>query len=54
MNRRVSLRDINPLLMCVLCHGYYVDATTIIECLHSCEYFFWECLVTVTGFSSSL
>lgn len=24
--------------MCVLCGGYFIDATTIIECLHSCKY----------------
>ncbi len=24
--------------VCVLCGGYYINATTIIECLHSCEY----------------
>lgn len=30
--------------MCVLCGGYFIDATTIIECLHSCKYteaFLW-------------
>ncbi|XP_076046399.1 uncharacterized protein LOC143028344 [Oratosquilla oratoria] len=33
--RRVRLTELNPHLVCVLCGGYYVDATTIIECLHS-------------------
>uniref|UniRef100_A0A1B6IZN7 RING-type domain-containing protein n=1 Tax=Homalodisca liturata TaxID=320908 RepID=A0A1B6IZN7_9HEMI len=31
----VKVTDVNPHLLCVLCGGYYVDATTIIECLHS-------------------
>lgn len=33
--RRIKITDLNPHLMCVLCGGYYIDATTIIECLHS-------------------
>lgn len=38
-NNRVKLREVNPHLVCVLCHGYFVDATSIAECLHSCKYF---------------
>jgi len=34
---RLSLADLNTHLVCVLCGGYLIDATTIIECLHSCE-----------------
>ncbi|KAK7792041.1 hypothetical protein R5R35_001676 [Gryllus longicercus] len=33
--RKIKITDLNPHLICVLCGGYYVDATTIIECLHS-------------------
>ncbi|XP_066981635.1 uncharacterized protein [Macrobrachium rosenbergii] len=33
--RRVKLTDLNAHLVCVLCSGYFVDATTIIECLHT-------------------
>ncbi|KAJ1529841.1 hypothetical protein ONE63_006580 [Megalurothrips usitatus] len=40
--RRLHVTDLHPHLMCVLCGGYYVDATTIIECLHS---FCKSCLV---------
>ncbi|XP_022257241.1 polycomb complex protein BMI-1-A-like [Limulus polyphemus] len=29
--------EVNPYLTCVLCGGYFVDATTIIECLHSSQ-----------------
>lgn len=34
---RIKITELNPHLMCVLCGGYFIDATTIIECLHSCE-----------------
>lgn len=34
-HKKIKITDLNPLLMCVLCGGYYIDATTIIECLHS-------------------
>lgn len=33
--RMMHLQDLNPHLLCVLCGGYLVDATTIVECLHS-------------------
>ncbi|KAF2359759.1 RAWUL domain [Trinorchestia longiramus] len=33
--RRIPLTELNPHLICVLCKGYYIEATTIIECLHS-------------------
>lgn len=39
-NTKLKLSDLNPHLMCVLCGGYYIDATTIVECLHSCKYWF--------------
>lgn len=32
---KIKLADLNSLLTCILCGGYYIDATTIIECLHS-------------------
>uniref|UniRef100_G3MKP5 RING-type domain-containing protein n=1 Tax=Amblyomma maculatum TaxID=34609 RepID=G3MKP5_AMBMU len=32
---RKKLIELNEHLTCVLCGGYFVDATTIIECLHS-------------------
>uniref|UniRef100_A0A3P9IEZ9 Bmi1 polycomb ring finger oncogene 1a n=1 Tax=Oryzias latipes TaxID=8090 RepID=A0A3P9IEZ9_ORYLA len=37
---RIKITELNPHLICVLCGGYFIDATTIIECLHSCENFF--------------
>ena len=37
--RTMHLQDLNPHIMCVLCGGYLVDATTIVECLHSCKCF---------------
>ncbi|KAM8843751.1 polycomb group RING finger protein 2-like [Synchiropus picturatus] len=32
---RMKITDLNPHLTCPLCSGYLVDATTIVECLHS-------------------
>ncbi|XP_057174249.1 polycomb group RING finger protein 2 isoform X3 [Ursus arctos] len=32
---RIKITELNPHLMCALCGGYFVDATTIVECLHS-------------------
>ncbi|KAK3720041.1 hypothetical protein QZH41_015446, partial [Actinostola sp. cb2023] len=37
MLRSMNLKSLNPHITCVLCGGYLVDATTIIECLHSCK-----------------
>lgn len=31
----VKIREINPHIVCSLCAGYFVDATTLIECLHT-------------------
>lgn len=33
--RKLPLSSLNDYLTCKLCRGYYIDATTIIECLHS-------------------
>lgn len=32
---RIKITELNPHLTCPLCAGYLVDATTIVECLHS-------------------
>ncbi|XP_061833125.1 polycomb complex protein BMI-1-like [Nerophis lumbriciformis] len=32
---RIKITDLNSHLICPLCAGYLVDATTIVECLHS-------------------
>ena len=39
MLRSMKIQDLNSHILCVLCGGYLVDATTIVECLHSCKYF---------------
>lgn len=41
--RRLQVRELNSNLLCTLCGGYYVDATTIVECLHSCMCFSLLC-----------
>ncbi|KAM4691519.1 polycomb group RING finger protein 2 isoform 2-T2 [Rhinophrynus dorsalis] len=32
---RIKMTELNPHLMCALCGGYFIDAATIVECLHS-------------------
>lgn len=33
----VRMRGINEHITCSLCAGYLIEATTITECLHTCE-----------------
>nr|KAG5694236.1 hypothetical protein BaRGS_035340 [Batillaria attramentaria] len=40
--KRIKITDLNPNLICVLCGGYLIDATTLTECLHS---FCKKCIV---------
>lgn len=35
---RPLLKDINSLLTCSICNGYFIDATTINACFHTCKY----------------
>lgn len=46
---RVKIKDLNEHIVCCLCAGYFVDATTITECLHTCEFldpgWFFQALV---------
>lgn len=30
------IKELNEHIVCPLCRGYLVDATTLVECLHSC------------------
>lgn len=32
---KIRLSDLNPHIVCSLCAGYFIDATTITECLHT-------------------
>ena len=34
---KLRLTEVSPHLICALCGGYLIDATTIVECLHSCK-----------------
>lgn len=38
LTRKIKLWDINAHITCRLCSGYLIDATTVTECLHTCEY----------------
>ena len=35
----LRIRDLNPHIVCALCAGYFIDATTISECSHTCMLF---------------
>ncbi|RXG59578.1 Polycomb complex protein BMI-1-A [Armadillidium vulgare] len=35
--KRLAVAELNPHLLCILCGGYFIDATTVIECLHTYE-----------------
>ncbi|XP_061079878.1 polycomb group RING finger protein 2-like isoform X1 [Conger conger] len=39
----IKITELNPNLTCPLCVGYFIDATTIVECLHS---FCKSCIVS--------
>ena len=36
--RKPVVKDLNEHIVCPLCRGYLIDATTLVECLHSCEF----------------
>lgn len=42
MERKVKLKTLNSYITCQICQGYLIDATTVIECLHT---FCKSCLV---------
>uniref|UniRef100_A0A8C5TK70 RING-type domain-containing protein n=1 Tax=Malurus cyaneus samueli TaxID=2593467 RepID=A0A8C5TK70_9PASS len=33
--RMINLAELNPYILCSICKGYFIDATTITECLHT-------------------
>ena len=35
--QKLLVKDLSNLIKCHICKGYLIDATTIVECLHSCE-----------------
>lgn len=36
-SRVIRCVDLNDNISCSICKGYLIDATTVIECLHSCK-----------------
>lgn len=34
----MKMKELNEHIVCFLCAGYFIDATTITECLHTCEW----------------
>uniref|UniRef100_A0A4W3HCK1 Polycomb group ring finger 6 n=1 Tax=Callorhinchus milii TaxID=7868 RepID=A0A4W3HCK1_CALMI len=45
----VCLADVNPYILCPICGGYFIDATTITECLHT---FCKSCIVKHFDYSN--
>lgn len=35
---KLKIKDLNEHIVCYLCAGYFIDATTITECLHTCKF----------------
>jgi len=35
VERKIKMCDINEMITCKICSGYLIDATTIVECLHT-------------------
>lgn len=46
---KLKVNDLNEFFLCFLCAGYKVEATTINECMHSCEYLFKPCQLSHTN-----
>lgn len=42
MERRIKLHTLNKHITCEICSGYFIDATTVTECLHTCKCHFWS------------
>lgn len=45
-SNKIPLKLVNSHITCSICNGYLIDATTLVECLHSCKkiYFKISCL----------
>ena len=43
--RRPRLEQFNQFIVCGLCDGYLIDATTVAHCLHSCTLYTYSCRV---------
>ncbi|KZR99373.1 putative Polycomb group RING finger protein 3 [Daphnia magna] len=37
--KSLPLSRLQSNLTCSICQGYLIDATTITECMHTCEYY---------------
>lgn len=48
LQRMINLAELTPYILCSICKGYFIDATTITECLHTCKY---QSVLSAWGFS---
>lgn len=54
LTRKIKLCHINAHITCRLCEGYLIDATTVTECLHTCECHLYLWKLNLLGSSRSV
>lgn len=58
MERKIRLSTLNNHITCEICGGYFIDATTVTECLHTCKLsmptYQFNCLSNLMIFNFSL
>ena len=37
MEKKVQLNELNEFIICGVCSGYLINASTVTECLHTCK-----------------
>lgn len=37
-SRKKKIKEFNDTIICSICNGYLIEATTISDCLHACKY----------------
>lgn len=58
-SQKVLLGDVHPYIICNLCKGYLIEATTIVECLHTCKctfyfYYYYYMIIIISLVSGLL
>lgn len=48
-SNKIPLRLVNAHITCNICEGYLIDATTLVECLHSCKYILHTLPLTIVS-----
>ena len=48
-----KLKDLNENITCSICFGYLIDATTVIECLCTCELIVYKYIYSQQNYKAS-